>query len=204
MEFLDGQKAGAPIDNVVATFEEVDQGPNRTETFQLGPAELLVHIGSQVEFLRGDCDGNGVFGGTPTEAIVGLTFTFRGGPEPPCLAACDSEANGTLNITDYVRTSSGQGAAFVVDASMGSRGSNSVYVICRCLPRLPTVRRLSEWTVGVHASPLGPHPGFLLSPKRLRAGELHFGREAARPVSPQYDDPWTLGLSYILSAVEFI
>ena len=51
----------------------------------------------------GDCDGNGRFGGTPTEAVAGLDFTFRGGTEPPCLAACDAEANGTLNITDYVR-----------------------------------------------------------------------------------------------------
>ena len=24
-------------------------------------------------------------------------------PAPPCLAACDAEANGTLGITDYVR-----------------------------------------------------------------------------------------------------
>ena len=54
-------------------------------------------------FIRGDCDGNGRFGGTPTEAIVGLTFTFRGGTEPPCQAACDAEANGVLAITDYVR-----------------------------------------------------------------------------------------------------
>ena len=54
-------------------------------------------------FIRGDCDGNGTVGGTPTEAIVGLKHTFRGGPAPPCLAACDAEANGTLGITDYVR-----------------------------------------------------------------------------------------------------
>ena len=54
-------------------------------------------------FIRGDCDGNGRFGGTPTEAIVGLTFTFRGGTAPPCEAACDAEANGVLGITDYVR-----------------------------------------------------------------------------------------------------
>ena len=54
-------------------------------------------------FIRGDCDGNGTFGGSPTEAIVGLQFSFRGGDEPPCLAACDAEANGSLGITDYLR-----------------------------------------------------------------------------------------------------
>ena len=54
-------------------------------------------------FTRGDCDGNGNVGGTPTEAIIGLNYTFRGGDAPPCLAACDAEANGSLGITDYVR-----------------------------------------------------------------------------------------------------
>ena len=54
-------------------------------------------------FIRGDCDGNGKFGGSPTEAIVGLQFSFRGGDEPPCLAACDAEANGSLGVTDYLR-----------------------------------------------------------------------------------------------------
>ena len=66
---------------------------------------VVVEVGAQGvgPFNRGDCDGNGRFGGTPTEAIVGLTFTFRGGTEPPCQAACDAEANGVLAITDYVR-----------------------------------------------------------------------------------------------------
>ena len=54
-------------------------------------------------FIRGDCDGNGVVGGSPTEAVIGLSHTFRGGAAPPCLAACDAEANGSLGITDYVR-----------------------------------------------------------------------------------------------------
>ena len=54
-------------------------------------------------FVRGDCDGNGAVGGSPTEAVVGLNHTFRGGPAPPCRAACDAEANGELGVTDYVR-----------------------------------------------------------------------------------------------------
>ena len=54
-------------------------------------------------FVRGDCDGNGVVGGSPTEAIVLLNFAFRGGKPPGCLAACDAEANGSLGITDGLR-----------------------------------------------------------------------------------------------------
>ena len=54
-------------------------------------------------FIRGDCDGNGTVGGSPTEAIVLLDFAFRGGDAPGCLAACDAEANGSLGITDALR-----------------------------------------------------------------------------------------------------
>ena len=54
-------------------------------------------------FIRGDCDGNGGVGGSPTEAVILLNFAFRGGPRPDCLAACDAEANGSLGITDALR-----------------------------------------------------------------------------------------------------
>ena len=54
-------------------------------------------------FLRGDCDGNGRFGASPTEAIIGMDYSFRGAEPPPCLAACDAEADGSLGITDYLR-----------------------------------------------------------------------------------------------------
>ena len=54
-------------------------------------------------FIRGDCDGNGVVGGTPTEAIVLLNFAFRGAVAPGCVAACDAEANGSIGVTDALR-----------------------------------------------------------------------------------------------------
>ena len=54
-------------------------------------------------FLRGDCDGNGTVGGSPTEAIVLLGWAFRGGSVPDCLAACDAEANGSIGVTDALR-----------------------------------------------------------------------------------------------------
>lgn len=54
-------------------------------------------------FLRGDCDGNGSVGGSPTEAIVLLNFAFAGAEPPVCLAACDAEANGSLGVSDGLR-----------------------------------------------------------------------------------------------------
>ena len=54
-------------------------------------------------FVRGDCDGNGTVGGSPTEAIVLLNFAFLGAGTPGCLAACDAEANGSIDVTDALR-----------------------------------------------------------------------------------------------------
>ena len=54
-------------------------------------------------FLRGDCDGDGSISGSPTEAIFLLRWAFRGGSSPPCLAACDIEANGAIGATDAIR-----------------------------------------------------------------------------------------------------
>ena len=70
---------------------EVDETDADCQIPQVGP------------FVRGDCDGNGVVGGSPTEAIVLLGFAFRGGEEPACMAACDAEANGSLGVTDALR-----------------------------------------------------------------------------------------------------
>ena len=52
-------------------------------------------------FTRGD--GDGVVGGSPMDAIALLGFAFRDRREPPCLAACDAEANGSIGIADAVR-----------------------------------------------------------------------------------------------------
>jgi hypothetical protein len=43
-------------------------------------------------FLRGDCNGD--HGIDLTDAVYVLVFNFRGGPQPPCLAACDANADG--------------------------------------------------------------------------------------------------------------
>ena len=54
-------------------------------------------------FLRVDCDGNGVVGGNSTDGVLLLDFGSRGGRAPPCSAACDAEANGSIGITDALR-----------------------------------------------------------------------------------------------------
>ena len=85
------------------TGEPCPQSPDATDTIEVTVPGPCQDDGGVGPFLRGDCDGNGTVGGSPTEAIVGLNFSFRGGPAPPCLAACDAEANGSLGITDYLR-----------------------------------------------------------------------------------------------------
>ncbi len=47
-------------------------------------------------FLRGDCDGDGRVGGSVADAIYLLNYTFRGGPRPPCVAACDADGDGEV------------------------------------------------------------------------------------------------------------
>ena len=56
-----------------------------------------------LRFLRGDCDNDGRVGGSTTDSIVLLRFAFLAGEPPPCLAACDAEANGTIGVADAVR-----------------------------------------------------------------------------------------------------
>jgi DNA-binding beta-propeller fold protein YncE len=55
-------------------------------------------------FIRGDCDGDGKVGGTVTDAIVLLEFSFLGGERPSCLSACDANGDGevTGEVTDAV------------------------------------------------------------------------------------------------------
>ena len=54
-------------------------------------------------FVRGGCDG-GL--GTPqiNAAVFGLNFLFGGGEDPPCLEACDTNADGSVNLADMVQT----------------------------------------------------------------------------------------------------
>ena len=46
-------------------------------------------------FVRGDCNGDGMTEGV-SDAVFMLNHFFAGGPAPPCLAACDVNADGKV------------------------------------------------------------------------------------------------------------
>jgi hypothetical protein len=73
-------------------------------TPNLQSTDLLVVKYASVSrpFLRGDVDGDGAVGGSVTDAVILLSHQFRGGPEPPCLAACDANADGLVDISDPI------------------------------------------------------------------------------------------------------
>ena len=48
-------------------------------------------------FLRGDCDGDGVTGGTVTDAVFLLRYNFLGAEAPSCMAACDANGDGEVD-----------------------------------------------------------------------------------------------------------
>lgn len=53
-------------------------------------------------FLRGDANADGVV--NLSDGIFTLAYLFRGGEEPPCLDATDSDDNGKLDLTDVIFT----------------------------------------------------------------------------------------------------
>ncbi len=54
-------------------------------------------------FLRADCNGDVNHMAQVGDAVFLLNYNFTGGPEPPCFAACDSNADGSLaGVTDAV------------------------------------------------------------------------------------------------------
>jgi hypothetical protein len=66
--------------------------------------EILAPVASVLEdgFLRGDCDGDGRVGGTVGDSLVTLIFLFVGADLPNCLAACDFDGRGLLDMTDAI------------------------------------------------------------------------------------------------------
>jgi hypothetical protein len=47
-----------------------------------------------VDFVRGDCDGDGFVGGSVTDPVFYLNWAFGGGETPGCRAACDANGDG--------------------------------------------------------------------------------------------------------------
>jgi hypothetical protein len=101
-----GGGAGAPtgastavIDTVAGTqYFVLVAGANGEE----GSFELTIESVGTGPFIRGDCNGDGVSVGNPTDAIFILSYLFLGGVRPPCLAACDMNGDGGVpgNPTD--------------------------------------------------------------------------------------------------------
>ena len=66
----------------------------------------IITIVDAFTFKRGDCDGDGEVLGVVTDAVFQLAWSFLGGAEPACKAACDADGDGVVagNVGDAVRT----------------------------------------------------------------------------------------------------
>ncbi|MEM7231312.1 MAG: lamin tail domain-containing protein [Planctomycetota bacterium] len=56
--------------------------------------------GDRILFIRGDADRDGEL--RLTDAVFALEFLFRGGAEPPCLDAVDTNDDGTADLSDSI------------------------------------------------------------------------------------------------------
>ena len=79
--------------------------------FAFSAALVLVSVfgfpaAAQQQFIRGDCDGDGIVSGIVTDAVYQLTFSFLAGPAPECNRACDSNGDGVIagDVADAVHT----------------------------------------------------------------------------------------------------
>ena len=55
-------------------------------------------MSSLKRFVRGDCQQDGAV--DITDVVFSLEFAFLGGREPSCLAACDFDATGSIDVTN--------------------------------------------------------------------------------------------------------
>ena len=69
-----------------------------------GPRDVLpIPPSGGPQMVRGDCDGDGAGCSGVGDALKLLNWAFLGGPEPPCLAACDMNGeSGVEGVTDAV------------------------------------------------------------------------------------------------------
>ena len=65
---------------------------------------LSQRITPTLRLLRGDCNGDGLVEGKVGDAVFLLTYNFRDGQLPDCLAACDADVDGIVEgvVTDAV------------------------------------------------------------------------------------------------------
>jgi hypothetical protein len=125
--FADIEKGNSPMDRdedgMPDTFEEefgLDPERDRdSDAFDLSDSgftnlEVYLHslvreyfpdesaLGGPGPFLRSDCDSDGSACGTVNDAIFLLSWLFAGQDEPGCLAACDADFTGELDLSDVV------------------------------------------------------------------------------------------------------
>lgn len=88
--------------NLLADIELA--GHDAASGLTLSPATIDVVLPGGVLFLRGDCNGDGEVTGAVADAVFLLSFSFMGGAEPPCLAACDANGDGDVvgHVSDAV------------------------------------------------------------------------------------------------------
>lgn len=104
--FLPGDATGVTIGNAASTDEFLLQffidGPEGCYGSELYGCEPVVPQGNL--YIPGLCNGAGDAVGNPqiTAAIFGLAYLFSGGLAPPCVKACDANADGRFDLSDMV------------------------------------------------------------------------------------------------------
>ena len=82
-----------PVRNLV-----VHHGTSQLAEFAPGTIELIPVLGTF--FLRGDCNGD--TGSNVADGIWLLNYLYLSGPSIECLAACDTDGNGTIGMLDGI------------------------------------------------------------------------------------------------------
>ena len=97
--WLDAVYAEGPEAAGDALADQLDGGPAPLATV----CDLeITPLASAPRFVRGDCDGDSSSCSGVNDALTLLSWLFLGRTEPPCLAACDPDGNGKLELADAV------------------------------------------------------------------------------------------------------
>ncbi|MEM7165353.1 MAG: hypothetical protein AAF581_07815 [Planctomycetota bacterium] len=99
----------ATVNGAVSSFSWPQAVPGTTHFVEIvgscGPVVRTVSCAichmCDNEFIRGDCNDDGVV--NLTDAVFSLGVLFAGGGPAPCLDACDATDDGSHNISDPVR-----------------------------------------------------------------------------------------------------
>ncbi len=99
----DGDGTPDLLDNCPDTpnlFQEDSDGDGIGDVCDPCPTIPGVSCGSDADFMRGDCNGDGVF--QISDAVALFSELFSGGPVGPCDDACDVNDDGNKDIADGI------------------------------------------------------------------------------------------------------